>query len=249
MPAQIPGPTPAPSPTGANGGPVAIVTGAGSGIGRSVCELLSARGWLLVLVGRRAGRLNGTGAVLSAPWMAVPADIADPAQVHRMVDAAHERFGRIDALVNNAGFAPMMPLEKTTPDIIRQVFDINAVAVAVAIAKVWPLFRAQGGGRIVNVSSFSTVDPFPGFFAYAGAKAAVNVLARAAANEGRSVGIKAFAVAPGAVETEMLRANIAERALPTSKTLAPHDVAKVIVECATGERDAQNGETILLPSP
>jgi NAD(P)-dependent dehydrogenase (short-subunit alcohol dehydrogenase family) len=230
-------------------GPVAIVTGAGSGIGRSVAQLLSAAGWRLVLVGRRTGPLDETGASLGGPWIAAPADVGDEAQVRRVVNDTLRRLGRIDALVNNAGHAPMLPIEETTPEVIRGVFDVNAIGPAVAIAAVWPVFHRQGGGRIVNVSSYSTVDPFPGLFAYAGAKGALNLLAKAAANEGRSLGIKAFAVAPGAVETDMLRANFSESTLPTCKTLPPASVAQVIVECVTGERDDQNGEVILVPSP
>lgn len=231
------------------GAPVALVTGAGSGIGRSVCTLLSGLGWRLALVGRRAEKLNGTGAALSTPWFAIPADVADPEQVKRAVDSASEHFGGLDALVNNAGYAPMTPIERVTPEVARAIYDINLLGPTIAIARAWPIFRQRGGGRIVNVSSYATVDPFNGLGVYAAAKAGVNLLAKSAANEGKMLNIRAFAVAPGAVETEMLRSIVPTTALPASKTLAPEAVASVIVECVTGKRDAQNGETILVPSP
>ncbi len=228
---------------------VAIITGAGSGIGRAAAALLSARGWRLGLIGRRAERLNGTGAVLTTPWFAVPANIANAEQLQRALDSIAAHFGRVDALVNNAGVAPMGPIDRLSLDSLRECFDVNAAAPAIALARVWPLFRRQGKGCVVNVSSMATVDPFPGFMAYAAAKASVNMLAHAAAKEGRAIGVRAFAIAPGAVETDMLRANFSATTIPSTRTLPPEEVARVIVACIMGERDEENGKTILLPSP
>ena len=229
--------------------PVAIVTGAGSGIGRAVATLLSQRGYRLGLIGRRAERLNGTGAVLTTPWMAVPANVANPEQLQRALDTISSTFGRVDALINNAGAAPMGPIDRLGLEAIRECFDTNATAPAVAVASVWPFFRRQRSGCIVNVSSMATIDPFPGFIAYAAAKASVNMLAQACAKEGRTIGVRAFAVAPGAVETDMLRANFPATTIPKAKTLTPEAVAAVVVACIVGERDESNGTTILVPSP
>lgn len=229
--------------------PVAIITGAGSGIGRATAVALGALGWRLGLIGRRADRLNGTGAVLTAPWTAVPADVADPERLQRAVETIVERFGRVDALVNNAGAAPMGPPDRLTLDSIRECYDVNALAPAVAVAAVWKHFRAQRKGCIVNVSSMATSEPFPGFIPYAAAKASVNMLAKACAREGRSLSIRAFAVAPGAVETDMLRANFPATSIPAARTLRPEAVAAVIVSCILGDRDEENGGTIFLPSP
>jgi NAD(P)-dependent dehydrogenase (short-subunit alcohol dehydrogenase family) len=96
----------------------------------------------------------------------------------------------------------------------------------------------------VNVSSIATVDPFPGFFAYAASKAALNLMTASAAKEGANVGIRAFAVAPGAVETPMLRASFDAKAVPPEACLEPESVARVIVACATGLRDADSGRVI-----
>lgn len=233
--------------------PVAVVTGAGSGIGAQVASLLSERGFRLVLVGRRADRLHATGSRLKGESLTIGADLSRLDQPAHVVQSALARYGRIDALVNNAGDAPNQPIEKHTPELIQTVFAVNAVAPASLIAAAWPALRKQateaGRATIVNVSSMATVDPYPGFFAYAGAKAAVNLLARAAHNEGKRIGIRAFAVAPGAVETEMLRANFPEKVLPRSRTLEPGVVAAVIAACVLGERDAESGGVILVPSP
>jgi len=229
--------------------PVAIITGAGSGIGRATATLLSSHGWRIGLIGRRAERLNGTGAALTTPWVAVPANAANPDQLQRAIDTIATQFGRVDALVNNAGAAPLGPIDRLGLDAIRECFDINATAPAIALARVWPIFRRQGSGCLVNVSSMSTVDPFAGLMAYAASKASVNMLAQACAKEGQSIGVRAFAVAPGAVETDMLRANFPATTIPTSKTLSPEAVAAIIVSCILGERDPENGKTILVPSP
>ncbi len=229
---------------------VAIVTGAGSGIGREIAVQMAAAGYRVALCGRRIDALRETGAMLRGPaWTAIGADVGDPAQAQRLIDECVAWGGRLDALVNNAGLAPAAAIEDHTPALIREVFDVNAVGVAASIARAWPVFQKQGGGCIVNVSSMATIDPYPTLFAYAAAKASVNVMARVCALAGRPWNIRAFAVAPGAVETAMLRGVIGEQDLPTSRTLAPAHVAGVIVACAKGERDAENGQTILLPSP
>jgi NAD(P)-dependent dehydrogenase (short-subunit alcohol dehydrogenase family) len=230
-------------------GPVAIVTGAGSGIGRSAAVMLSGRGWRLVLAGRREERLAETAGMLAGPSAVVVADVGDLAEAAEVVDSALERFGRIDALINNAGWAPLAPIEKTGVEMLEEVFAVNALGPAAMISRAWPVFRAQKSGCVVNVSTMGTADPFPGFFAYAAAKAAVESMVRSCVVEGRKFGVRAFAVAPGAVETEMLRANFSEKALPSRKCLKAEDVAAVIVACVLGERDGESGKVIYLPSP
>jgi NAD(P)-dependent dehydrogenase (short-subunit alcohol dehydrogenase family) len=227
---------------------VALVTGAGTGIGRATAMLLAERGCRVVLVGRRAEPLRETAALLveGAQSLAVEADVGVPEQAMGMIDAAVAHFGRLDVLVNNAGYAPRLPIERTTPQIIEQVYRVNALGPAWAIARAWPVFRRQGSGCVVNVSTLGTIDPFPGFFAYAAAKAAVNLMARSCAKEGRAIGVRAFAVAPGAVETAMFRAAFSETEVTRSACLSPEEVARLIVACVEGEHDARSGETITI---
>lgn len=231
--------------------PVTLITGAGSGIGRATASLLAGARHRLVLAGRRRETLEETTSMLGtgAEALIVCADVAEAAQAAEMVDAAVERYGRLDNLVNNAGLAPVRPIDQTTPEVLRAVYGVNALGPAYAIVRAWPTFVRQRSGCIVNVSTMGTVDPFPGFFAYAAAKSAVNSMARSCAKEGRAFNIRAFAVAPGAVETEILRANFPESVLPRDKALDPRAVARVIVDCIAGALDDQNGGTVLVPSP
>lgn len=235
---------------------VAIVTGAGSGIGRAAAMSLSVEGYRLVLVGRRIDPLAETAAMLEGDSVSIAADIGDARQCADVVARAVAEFGRLDVLVNNAGAAPYAPIEETTPKMIDAAFRDNALGPAYLIGAAWAVFKRQAGAGearspgmcIVNVSTMGTVDPFPGFFAYASAKASVNLMARCAANEGKAIGVRAFAVAPGAVETPMLRTNFPESVIPSSKCLTPEEVARVILRCVRGEEDSRNGGVILVPS-
>jgi NAD(P)-dependent dehydrogenase (short-subunit alcohol dehydrogenase family) len=157
-----------------------------------------------------------------------------------------DRFGRLDNLINNAGLAPMLPIERTTPEVISEVFRVNTLGTAYAIHAAWPVFQRQRSGCIINLSTLGTIDPFPGFFAYAAAKAAVNLMTKVCASEGAPIGVRAFAIAPGAVETEMLRAIIPESVVAPEQTLPPEAVADVIAACIRGDRDAENGGVITL---
>lgn len=232
--------------------PVAIVTGAGSGIGLATAHRLRALGYGLVLAGRRREPLDAAVAQLAplgpgdAPVVASTCDISREADVQKLIGVARERFGRLDVLVNNAGYAPLVPIGRTTPDIIRQAFAINAYGPALAIHFAWPMFEAQRRGCVVNISTKGTYDPFPGFFAYAAAKAGVNLMAKSVGKEGARLNVRGFAVAPGAVETAMLRGSFSEKAVPPKMCLAPDEVAELVVDCIVGKRDADNGKTIYL---
>jgi NAD(P)-dependent dehydrogenase (short-subunit alcohol dehydrogenase family) len=226
--------------------PSAVITGAGSGIGRATATALSKSGYELVLVGRKRKTLAQTAALCGDGAEIVVGDVGDAGVCRAMVAQAVERFGKLDLLVNNAGTAPRLPIDKTTPKVIDEAFRVNALGTAYAIHAAWPVMVKQKGGCIINVSSMGTIDPFPGFFAYAASKAAVNLMAKSCAQEGAAHGIRAFAVAPGAVETQMLRDLFNEQVLPRDKCLSPEDVARVIVECAIGKRDKHNGQVIPL---
>lgn len=229
--------------------PVAVITGAGSGIGAAAAARLARRGWRLVLAGRDEAKLTAAaGALPCAPdaVRCVPTDVADPDSVRALILAADSAFGRLDALINNAGEAFLAPIEKTGTAELERSYAVNALGPAYAIHFAWPIFARQKSGRIINTSTKGTIDPFPGFFAYAAAKSAVNSMARSCAKEGARLGVKAFAVAPGAVETGMLRSMWSPQQLKPDMCLAPDDVAAVIESCAIGARDADNGKTVFL---
>lgn len=234
--------------------PVAIVTGAGSGIGRATAHRLAAAGSRLLLVGRTLRKLEATAAEIAREHPAaaidlLEADLGDPAACAGVVARAVARFGRLDTLVNAAGVAPLAPLERTDLALLESTFATNAFGPGLLMAAAWPAFRSGGGGCIVNVSTIGTTDPFPGFFAYAASKSALDSFTRSAAREGARLGIRAFAVNPGAVETPLLRSNFPEKAIPRERALAPEQVAAVIVDCIEGRRPQDLGRCIPLPSP
>lgn len=234
-----------PHDAAANGTKAAIVTGGTAGIGLASARLFIERGWRVLIVGRDPGRLEEALGVLGGMAQPCRADVGKPDGPATIVQACLRAFGRIDALVNNAGMAPLTPLAQHSPELIDRTFATNTLGPAKLIVAAWPHLSATHG-RIVNVSSVAARDPLPGFFAYGASKAAVELLAVSAANEGRSAGIKAFAVAPGATETGMFRSLFDESAVPASAVLDPAVVAAIIVDCATGHRDADNARTITI---
>jgi 3-oxoacyl-[acyl-carrier protein] reductase len=185
-------------------------------------------------------RIGAAGAECAA----VTADVGEPEQACQIVTAAVERFGRIDVLVNNAGRAPLAKIDEIAADEFDSVTAVNIAAVFHTTRTAWPHMQKQGGGVIVNVSSLASVDPFPGFATYGASKAWVNLFTHAAAAEGRPFNIRVFAVAPGAVETQMMRSTFPD--FPADQTLDPDHVAAVI-ESVCDERMAHaSGQTVFV---
>jgi NAD(P)-dependent dehydrogenase (short-subunit alcohol dehydrogenase family) len=224
--------------------PVAIITGAGRGIGQASAVELHAAGYRAALVARSEHELHETNGLIGRESLIIVADVSDPASTELIVARTLERFGRIDALVNAAGTAPMHDVESTTPQIWREVLDANLSSAFYLCRAVWPIFRKRGGGVIVNVSSFSARDPFPRLAAYGAAKAGLNLLGLSLAREGAPLGIRVHTVAPAAVETRMLRKIIPHEQYPSHKALRPQDVASVIARCVGGELRYTSGEVI-----
>ncbi len=231
--------------------PVTIITGAGSGIGRALAQALAARGHRLLLVGRRPAMLLETSLRCegSPDVFCHSADICDESAAAAIVDAAIGRFGRIDNLVNCAGIAPKKSIDKTTAHDLHACFAVHAIGPALLIINCWRHFADQRSGRIVNVSSLAASDPFDGFLAYAASKSALDSLTRSTDREGAPLGIKAFSINLGCVETAMLRSFADETLVPSAKTLSPDFVASQITPYLDGSRDRDHGRCIALASP
>ena len=226
--------------------PVAIITGAGRGIGRATALELARLGHRVVLAARDVESLNETARTVGGDGraLAVPTDVTDPAQVEHLAERALETFGRIDAVVNNAGLAPIRPIREMTPQEWKAVIDTNLSAAFYLTRAAWPAFERQRSGVVVNVSSAAARDPFPGFAAYGAAKAGLHLFALSAAREGEPIGVRVHTVAPGSVETEMFRGLMTREQWPADKTLDPADVARIIGQCVTGELRYTSGEVI-----
>lgn len=233
--------------------PVAIITGAGSGVGRDLAVLMSEAGYRCVLAARTLSALEETEALAAsevpgAECLPVPTDVADPSAVQALIDQTLERFGRIDALANVAGYAPLQPIQRIEDETLKTCTAVNFDAVVYTTRAVWPTFKSQKSGVFCNVSSMGAFDPFTGFNIYGAMKAAVNIFTKATADEGKRLNINAYCIAPGAIETPMLRKNFSEKAIPAENTLDPLDVAAAIRDCLTGKTDMQSGETRQMPS-
>jgi len=232
--------------------PVSLITGAGSGIGRATATLLAQRGHRIALAGRRAEILCKTGLILGEEgrdWVSLPTDVSVTDDAYSLPDRVLASFGRLDAVVNNAGWSPMKPIQDHTPDDVAAIFGVNAIGPALISIAALRIMKSQGAGCIVNVSSMASDDPFPGLSIYGAAKASLNTLVKGISNEAGPDGIKAFSIAPGAVETDLLRSIIPTDVLPESACLKADDIASVIAACVLGERDDDAGKTIWLPSP
>jgi NAD(P)-dependent dehydrogenase (short-subunit alcohol dehydrogenase family) len=186
-------------------GDVAVVTGAGRGIGAGIAEVLSEAGAAVVLAARRADEVEGVAASLRARGRratAVPTDVTDTAAVERLAQAAQDAFGGLDIWVNNAGGSPIAaPLCELSRAEWDATLALNLTAVwecSVIAAK-----RMRDGGRIVNISSLAAHGPFPRSGHYAAAKAGVNNLTMTLAAE-LGPRVRVNAISPGAVPTEIM---------------------------------------------
>jgi NADP-dependent 3-hydroxy acid dehydrogenase YdfG len=182
-------------------GKTVIVTGASSGIGASTARLLHAAGAHPVLAARRADRLAALSEELDGA-LAVPTDVTDPWQVHRLVVAALDRHQRIDGLVNNAGASLNGPLDKVRPAEFGRILQLNVVSVLTVTQAVVPSMRRHGFGRIVNISSGTTRRVAVGVGAYAASKSAVNMLSPVLRQELAGDGIAVSLLLPSITATE-----------------------------------------------
>jgi NAD(P)-dependent dehydrogenase (short-subunit alcohol dehydrogenase family) len=157
---------------------VALVTGAGQGLGRAVAAALSRAGLAVAAVGRTQAKLDATAAALPGPAIAVAADLAEPDQVRRAFAAVGERFGGLDVLVNCAAEYAHFRLEEASDDQIRRIIANTLTSAAYCTREAIPLMRARGGGDIVNISSQSAEMPQPFMTVYGAAKAGLETLSQ-----------------------------------------------------------------------
>jgi short-subunit dehydrogenase len=223
----------------------AIVTGAGRGIGRATSVRLARGGYDIVGVSRTASELAETRQQVEAAGatcVTICADLAEPASATRIVTQAREAFGRIDVLVNNAAVAPLTAVETLSDEALDRCLAVNVRAVVALTRAVWSTMRDGGGGVIVNLSSLASIDPFPGFAVYGGSKAFVSVFTQGLAHEGRADNIRVFAVAPGTVETSMLRSAFPD--YPAEQCLSADQIAAQIEVLLDERNQFATGSTI-----
>jgi NAD(P)-dependent dehydrogenase (short-subunit alcohol dehydrogenase family) len=188
---------------------VAIVTGAGSGIGKGVATAFLRRGYAVVLAGRRKERLEAAlqeSGEDPARGLVAPTDVGDPASVRRLFEATRTAFGRLDVLFNNAGSnAPAIPIEELTVEQWQTVVAANLTGPFLCTQEAFRLMKAQRpmGGRIINNGSISAHVPRPNSAPYTATKHAITGLTRSTSLDGRKYDIACGQIDIGNAETEM----------------------------------------------
>ncbi len=185
---------------------VVVITGASSGLGEATARLLSAQGATVVLGARRielldklAHELNGAG----GKAIAVETDVTHCDQVKHLVDAAVEKYGRIDVMINNAGMMQLSPLEAIKVDEWDNMIDINIKGVLYGIAAALPHMKKQKSGHIINVSSVAGHHVMPLGAVYCATKFAVRALSEGLRMEVKPYNLRTTIISPGAIDTEL----------------------------------------------
>ncbi len=237
---------------------VAIVTGASSGIGAATARRFARGGYAVVLAARRSELLHAIASEIESDGgraLAVPTDLSVAQETSALIRAALDAYGRVDVLVNNAGYGPPYALEQLNREQLRHVFDVNLLSAMQLIGELTPIMRDQGGGRVVNISSLSRYVGAPFASSYAATKGGMEAMSACMRLELAPWNIKLSVVVPGFVDTpafETSRAagkhlredpnnlyrdlmdhldEFADQQLESA--IAPEDVAEVIWKAAT----------------
>ena len=212
---------------------VAIVTGAGTGIGKAVALALLQEGYRVVLAGRRPEPLASVIAESGVPerTLAVPTDVSNPDSVQALFEAAVRTFGRVDLLFNNAGVgAPAIPLEDLTLAQWQNVVDVNLTGMFLCLQQAFKVMKTQlpQGGRIINNGSISATTPRPNSIAYSATKHAVQGLTKCASLDGRKYNIAVGQIDIGNAATEMAQP-MAKGILQANGTVAVEPLMDVAI--------------------
>ncbi|MCO1658354.1 SDR family NAD(P)-dependent oxidoreductase [Pseudonocardia humida] len=245
---------------------VALVTGAGQGIGRATALRLSVAGHRVALVGRDPAKLDAVAAELAGEALCVPADLTDAGAPDHVFGAVEREWGAVGVLVANAGTGLAAPLVETTDELWRTMLEVNLTAPFRCIRRAVPGMTAQGWGRVVVVASVVAKRGERQVAAYSASKHGVLGLVRAAADELARTGVTVNAVCPGYVDTPMTDATVATmgerlgkdpaqaRALlarrqPIGRLIDPDEVAAAVLACVdnaaiTGQGINVDGGTV-----
>lgn len=233
-------------------GKVAIITGAAQGMGAAHAKLFVKEGAKVVLTdlleekGKKLAEELGSDNTLF-----VKQDVSNEDDWRNVVKQTKEKFGKVDILVNNAGITTSKTIEETTVADYQKVVNINQLSVFLGMREVFPVMKENGGGSIVNISSFNGI--VGGQIGYTDTKFAVRGMSKAAALEGAAFGIRVNSVHPGAIETPMIhmeanRAAVEQfiKAIPLQRVAKPEEVSNMVLFLASDESSYSTGSEFIV---
>ncbi len=206
-------------------GRVAIVTGAGSGIGQAVAEDLARQGDHVVVADVKEA--DGQSVAEAIGGMFVMTDLSQRSACRHLVDATLERYGRVDILVNNAGFQHIAPIDEFSEDVWDKLIAVMLTAPFLLIKYAWPSMKANGWGRVINIGSVHSLRASPFKVGYISAKHGLMGLTRTTALEGGPLGITVNTLCPAYVRTPLVENQIEAQA--QSRGIAPDDVVEQVM--------------------
>ena len=192
--------------------PVWLITGCSTGFGRELAKLVLARGWRAVVTARDAAQVADIAEGHADRVLVLPLDVTRPAQIAEVIAATKLKFGRIDALVNNAGYGYLAAIEEGEDEAVRAMFETNVFGLIAMTKAVLPVMRAQRSGLIVNVSSIGGITSFAATGYYHGTKYAVEGISESLAIEVKPLGIDVLIVEPGPFRTNWAGASLKQSA-------------------------------------
>ncbi len=227
--------------------PACLVTGGSSGIGLATSLLFAQHGYRIAMCGRDKQRLQAAGdhirsAFHDAEVLIYQADVGTAGRASDFADFAIGQFGRVDVLVNNAGFVPRATIEDISLEELSQALNVNVIAPVATIKATWQTMAQQDGATIINISSMSATDPFPGLGLYGSCKAFLETLTLTAAREGEAQGIRAYGIRAGAVETPLLRSLFPD--FPAANCVQPSEIAQQIWKLVRDPSSRVSGEIV-----
>jgi NADP-dependent 3-hydroxy acid dehydrogenase YdfG len=238
-------------------GKVVVITGASSGLGEAAARMLSAEGAIVVLGARRVERLESLAGELTAKGgqaLAMTTDVTRRDQVKALVDAAVQKFGRIDVMINNAGLMPHSPIDRLKVDDWDRMIDVNIKGVLYGIAAALPHMQQQKSGHIINVSSVAGHKVTPQGAVYCATKHAVRVISEGLRQESKAHNLRTTIISPGAVATELpdtiTEPDVAERINKFYKEVAisPDSFARAVVFAISQPDDVDINEILFRPT-
>jgi NADP-dependent 3-hydroxy acid dehydrogenase YdfG len=235
-------------------GKTALITGAGSGIGRAVSYELAGLGAHLVLASRSVATLEETARQAAARGageiLVQPTDVRDETQVKNLAEAGYKKFGRLDVLVNNAGLGYAGRIEASDPVQVREMIDVNVWGAYLVARYCLPLM--PGPGDVVNISSVAGLKFSPGFAMYSATKFAVKAMSEAMRNEIQDRDVRVLTVYPGMTRTNFFT-GFAEGGKPPAPAdkgdiMTPEAVARAVIGAITLPRGTAVNEIVLRPT-